>query len=472
MAAIGNSPLVDFRTPPTVGRFMLDDSFCRLIMGPVGSGKSAGCFMELLRRARLQEPDSQGVRRTRFAIVRNTLQQLRQTCLADIQLWLSSICRYRVTDATVQIRLDLSDGTKVESDWMLIPLDTKQDQQRLLSLNLTGAWVSEFREIDLSIIDALAGRLGRYPSKAISKPSWYGIIAESNPPDEDSEWYTKLEIAMPPNWKLFKQPGGLEKTAENLPNLPEKYYENLEANNNADWVDVHVHANYGKSLSGQAVFRATFRPDFHVTYEDIESIPGMPVMIGQDFGRTPCALIGQIDNVGRLVIFREVTSEDMGIEKFCTHSLRPILYQHYQGKEIFLVGDPSGKFKGQISEESPFDALIRLGFKIYGAPTNDIEPRLRSVEQLLLHQIDGGPMLLINGTHCPQLVQAMKFWYRYRRKQTGVLDDKPEKNHPWSDLADCLQYMALSTNGNYIGKLISRSRAKPRGPGFSKAAWT
>ena len=53
-----------FITPPTVGRFMLDNSFVRLIMGPVGSGKSAGCFMELLRLARLQEPNDRGIRQT------------------------------------------------------------------------------------------------------------------------------------------------------------------------------------------------------------------------------------------------------------------------------------------------------------------------------------------------------------------------------------------------------------------------
>lgn len=467
------SALVDFKTPPTVGKFMLDDHFVRLIMGPVGSGKSAGCFMELLRRSKLQEPDSEGIRRTRFAIVRNTLQQLRQTCLADIQLWLSSICRYRVTDATVQIRLDLDDGTRVESDWMLIPLDTKADQQRLLSLNLTGAWVSEFREIDLSLIDALSGRLGRYPSKAIAEPTWFGVIAESNPPDEDSEWYTKMEVELPPNWGLFKQPGGLSDQAENIENLPKDYYENLAANNNQDWVDIHVHAKYGKSLSGQAVFRASFRPDYHVTYDELSPIPGMPIMVGQDFGRTPAALIGQIDNRGRLVIFDECTSDDMGIEQFSKRVLRPKLFARYHGKEVFMVGDPSGRFKGQVSEESPFDALKRLGFKIYPAPTNDVEPRLRAVEQLLLQQVEAGPMLLIDGTNCPQLVQAMKFWYRYRRKTTGILEEKPEKTHPWSDLADCLQYMALSANNNYIGNLISRRRRKPdTQPRITPASWT
>jgi hypothetical protein len=47
------------------------------------------------------------------------------------------------------------------------------------------------------------------------------------------------------------------------------------------------------------------------------------------------------------------------------------------------VGDPSGVAKGNVSEESCFDALQRLGLPCFPAPTNDIEPRLRAVEALL-----------------------------------------------------------------------------------------
>lgn len=467
-----NPNALNFVTPPTIGKFMLDNSFVRLIMGPVGSGKSAGCFMELLRRARLQEPNARGVRQTRMAIVRNTLQQLRQTCLADIQLWLSPIAHYRVTDATIQVRFPLPDGTRVESDWMMIPLDTKADQARLLSLNLTGAWVSEFREIEPGLLDALSGRLGRFPSKAIVKPTWFGIVAESNPPDEDSEWYTKLEIDRPPKWAFFRQPGGLTPEAENVENLPDDYYETLEANNNKDWSDIHVHANYGKSLGGQAVFRASFNPSFHIKpAEELEVIEAMPLMIGQDFGRTPASLIGQIDNRGRLVIYEELVSEDMGIEQFATRVLRPKLFENYSNMKIFMVADPKGRDKSQINEDSPFDVLKRLGFDVYAAPTNSIEPRLMAVESLLLHQVDGGPQLIISDA-CGFTTQAMKYWYRYRRKQTGVLEDKPEKTHPWSDLADCLQYMAMSTNANYLGRVMAAMNPPPPRKSPPKGAWT
>lgn len=465
-----NPSSLNYITPPTVGDFMMDDHFVRLIMGPVGSGKSAGCFMELLRRSKMQEPDAQGIRRTRFAIIRNTLQQLRQTCLADIQMWLGPITHFYGRDQTVQVRLPLPDGTTVESDWMLIPLDSKEDQQRLLSLNLTGAWVSEFREIRLDIIDALAGRLGRYPTRAMADPTWFGIIAESNPPDEDSEWHEKLEINRPKNWTLFKQPGGLSDEAENVANLPPKYYENLSENNGPDWVDVHVHAKYGKSLSGQAVFRRSFKASFHIA-SDLECHRDLAVMLGQDFGRTPATLVGQIDARGRLLIFDELTSEDMGIEQFTLDKLRPLIYEKYNGCRMFMVADPKGRDKSQVNEESPFDVLKRLGFNVFPATTNAIDSRLRAVEQLLLQHRDGTGMVLID-ERCTNLCAAMKYNYRYRRKNNGVLEDKPEKTHPWSDLADCLQYMSMSTNHNFVAKVMAKMSPRPPRPAPPKRGWT
>lgn len=468
------SNVIDYDAPATITNFMLDDSKVRLVIGPYGSGKTTGCIMELMRRAMMEHPDANGVRRTRFVVVRNTAQQLRQTILEDIRKWLQPAMNYRVTDSTVQFRFSHPTQGRIESDWMLIPLDKPEDQQRLLSLNITGGWVSEFREIPIRIVEALLGRCGRFVPIGAPGNAWHGVIGESNPPDEDSEWYNKLEIERPPTWKLFKQPGGMEPNAENKEpgRLPASYYEDLVASNNPDWVDVHVHAKYGKSLSGQAVFRTSFKPDFHVTYNSLKPIPSLPLMIGQDFGRTPASLIGQVDNRGRLLVFHEATSTGMGIEQFATTTLRPLMFNHYTGLSSFMVADPAGRDKGQITEESPYDALKRLGFKVYAAPSNDLEPRLRSVEQLLLHQVDGGPMILIDGGNCPQLVQALKFHYRYRRKQNAELDDKPEKTHPWSDLADCLQYMCMATSGNYTGRVMLDSRPRRHGPRVSAASWT
>jgi hypothetical protein len=467
------SNVVSYNAPLTISKFMLDEQHeVRLILGPYGSGKTTGCIMELARRMLDEYPDAKGVRHTRFVIVRNTAQQLRQTILEDIRKWLQPVMQYKVTDSTIVFDFVHPTQGKIHSEWMLIPLDKPEDQQRLLSLNITGGWVSEFREIPISVVEALLGRVGRFRPLGVNKNKWCGIIGESNPPDEDSDWYKKLEIERPKNWMLYKQPGGMDPNAENRENLRDGYYESLIESNNSDWVDVHVHAKYGKSLSGQAVWRASFRPDFHITYNDVKPIPGLSLMIGQDFGRTPASLIAQIDTRGRLVIFREALTKDAGIEQFIVSTLRPLMFTHFPGVPSYMIADPSGVHKGQITEESAFDALKRLGFKVYAAPTNDIDPRLRAVEQLFLRQIDGGPAIIIVGHYCPMLVQALKFNYRYRRKKDGQLEDMPEKTHPWSDLADCLQYLALGATGNYIGRILAREQPRVRRPPPSAAGWT
>jgi hypothetical protein len=466
---------VDYIPPPTIEDFMLDESLVRVIVGPVGSGKSMGCILELLRRARQQEPDSSGNRCTRFAIVRNTGAQLRTTVLPDVKQYLSPMIRYFVTDATIQIRAQLDDGTTVVSDWIMIPLDTQEDTQRLLSMQLTGAWINECREAPIGIVSALIGRLGRFPSKINGGPSWFGLICDTNPWDVDSPWHERLVLHPETNWRLFHQPSGIGPQAENTENLPPSYYENLMSDRDDGWSDVHVKSEWGISNAGQAVFRRSFDPTEHA--RDMKAIvnPNRPIMVGLDFGRTPCALISQTDNYGRLLVFREVVTEGMGIIQMAEEHLRPVLTADpFVGKRVFIVADPAGRDKGQITEESPFDALRSMGFLVYPAPTNAIGPRLLSVEKAFRSRIAGEPGLQISREGCPVLITALGQKYRYRKKKDGALEDTPEKLHPWSDVADCLQYICMGSNANYTGRVLARAariNAAPR-PRMSAAGWT
>ena len=61
----------------TIKLFMKDDSFLRGLRGPVGSGKSVACCIEVLRRALLQKPNDDGIKKSRWAVIRNTKQQLK-----------------------------------------------------------------------------------------------------------------------------------------------------------------------------------------------------------------------------------------------------------------------------------------------------------------------------------------------------------------------------------------------------------
>lgn len=458
--------------PPTIERFMLDDSLARFLVGPLGSGKSMGCIMELLRRARQQRPDHEGLRRTRTVIVRNTMSQLRLTALEDIRLYLKDMFKYFVTDATVQLRAPMDDGTTIHADWVMIPLDTKQDVQRLLSMQLTSAWINEFREVPIDVVSALIGRLGRYPPKSMGGPTWFGLIADSNPCDVDSPYYERLVVAPEANWKLFHQPSGLNMDAENVENLPPGYYENLLSERDEGWSDVHVRSQWGSSVSGQAVFKRSFNPEKHVV-EGLKVNPFRPLIVGLDFGRTPAAILGQSDPLGRVLFFEEVLSEDMGLRQFLTERLKPRLMEEpYMGKRVFVIADPAGTQKSQLAEESAFDVLKQAGLAAYPATTNDIGRRLLAFEKLLTDFPGGEPGLQISRMGCPTLVRALSGQYKYRRKTNGQLDDRPEKLHPWSDVADAGQYLALAVNADLVGRAIARTTRRPVEQKFTAAAWT
>lgn len=475
-----------YDAPPTCGLFMRSDKFLRLLAGPVGGGKTTCLIFEMLRRACEQAPGRDGKRRTRFAIVRTTLSQMKMTILLDILSWFRSILTYKVSESLIIIRFG-----DVVSEWYMIPLEDPEDQKRLLSMQLTGVVISEAIEMDPSLIPAMAGRCGRYPSDV--GPTWFGIIADTNMPVIGSEWHKLMEVDRPEEWGVFIQPGGLDPAAENLAYLPQTpetmklppsdparqaqgrlYYSRLTRLHGDAWCERYVHAKYGEDPAGTAVFRGSFKHSFHVVKE-LNPVDGMSLMVGQDFGRHPCSLICQPDHKGRLLVLEEVLGKDVGLETHVSRSLRPVLFgDRYAGKRFALIGDPSGVQKSTILEEDHFDALKRMGMPAFPATTNNIEARLRAVEEILLAQRDGGPAIVIDGSRCPMLARALNGAYKFGKTNDDQTKPLPEKHHPWSDLADCLQYVALAFNAglvHYIAKKIT-PRATVQRPRVSAAGWT
>lgn len=460
-----------FDAPPTVSSFMRSRAFVRVILGPVGSGKSTGCLMEIVRRAQEQAPSPDGFRHTRWAIVRQTLQQIKQTVLKEFYTWVAPITTFKVSENTIYLAYD-----DVRCEIHLIPLDDEQDQRRLLSLQLTGAWVNECPEIDPAIIPSLCGRLGRYPSAAQGGPSWFGLIMDGNFPNEGGDWHELLEVHMPPDWQLFKQPGGRTSEAENIDNLPGgyEYYERLSRGQSPEWVKRYVDAQYGNDPSGSAIFRDTYTHEFH-SRDSLDPIPGRPLIIGQDFGRDPWSIICQLDHRGRFLVLQEIEGTDIGLEQHIHLNLRPQLFdERYMNMPVCVIGDPSGVSKSSMYEETSFDMLKREGFMAFPAPTNDIDPRIRSIEAFLLGQQGGTATFLIDRSRCPTVVQGLRGGYRYSKMKAGERKSKPDKNK-YSHPLDALQYAALAAHGGMVqGAIMRRLKGPPvnQRPAFSSKAWT
>ena len=467
-----------------IKKFLKDHSFFRGLRGPVGSGKSVACCIEILRRSLIQEPSEDKIRKSRWAVIRNTNPQLKTT---TIKTWLDWLPEEEWGDFTWSVpythRIKKGD---IDLEVIFLALDRPEDVKKLLSLELTGVWINEAREIPKSIIDACSMRVGRYPSMRDGGPTWYGVICDTNPPDTDHWWailagetiipdyITKQEAKMlikPDNWKFFNQPPAMfeqknnereiqgytmNTEAENNKNLTPNYYKNIIRGKTKSWIDVYILNKLGQIEDGKPVYES-FKADVHVAKGDIAIADGIPIFMGLDFGLTPACIFAQRIR-GRWVVIDELVAEDMGIVRFSV--LMKQQMSLYLPREFYIYGDPAGDHRVQTDESTPFQILRGKGVIARPAPSNDVTIRLESVNTVLSRMIDGESGLLID-PKCNNLIKGFSGGYHYRRLQVSGerYDEKPNKNR-FSPIHDALQYLLLGA-GEGRALTMGRKVSKP-----------
>jgi hypothetical protein len=451
--------IVSYRPPGKVGaQFHADNSFVRGLMGPVGSGKSSTCCVEIVARALAQAPSTDGVRRSRWAIIRNTYPELKSTTIKTWQTWFPDNIAPIKWDTPITSTMniaDIGDGTALELEVLFLALDRATETGKLRSLELTGAWMNEASEIPREIFDMLTQRVGRYPSKLKGGPSWSGVIMDTNPPDDDSWYYKFAEEETPESWKFFRQPGGLFRDehgvyqpnpdAENIFNLPNghQYYLNQVAGKNDDWVNVFLLGNYGTTADGKPVY-PEYKDKIHVSPRPLEPMRGLPIILGWDFGLTPACVIMQVTPRGQVMVLKELVSEDMGIRQFANEIVKPVLMNEFAGFSRFSCGDPAGNIRAQTDERTCYQELLEAGIPSEPAPTNDFIPRREAVAFFLTRLADGQSGFILDPS-CRQLRRGFIGRYRYERLRTNGsarYRDRPVKDDH-SHIHDALQYACL-----------------------------
>lgn len=495
-----------FIASPTMEEFMLSDAYVRVLAGPIGSGKSVCCAHDLMRWATLQKPNADGLRKTRFLIVRNTADQLKSTTLKTIIDWFPPEVygSYNKTDKTLTYILRLDDDTIVHTEWMLIALDTPDDVRKALSLEATGLWGNESRELHPEVVDGLLMRVNRYPSMKDGGATRAGAIFDTNYPDEDT-WWEKKFTSPPRNWSVHEQPTAVLKLADwiekyradpreeetmqdvdgdwwatdpacdNYNNLSRSYYPNTLEGKTKDFIRVYLACQFGRSLGGLPVYEQTFSYSKHLAKGPISALPSeeYPLVIGVDFGRTPAAVVTQPTPRGGINVLSEVTSENMGIQTFVRTKLKPHLFEYYPGLTVVIAPDPAGFDKSQLNEISPCDILEQEGFRLVKPPSNRTGMRIEAVEQALTQSADAAPRVQID-KRCTTLVHGFRGKYRWKTNKQGELmqTKEPDKTHPWSDVHDSLQYaVMIIDNGLVAGRKLRKSARKETRPRRS-SGWT
>jgi hypothetical protein len=491
----------DVTDVPTIGRFMESDAFIRGLMGPFSSGKSSGCLFDLINRGLRQAPGRDGVRRSRWAVVRNTYPQLRDTTIKTVHQWFPPhlFGRWRSSEHDYLINRLIAPGDKhpAQIEFLFRALDRPEHVRNLLSLELTGAWVNEAREVPWTIVDALTGRVDRFPARRDGGATWAGVVLDTNPPDTESDWYRFFEeadhteaverlaefipgLTVERFARIFRQPSGRSRQAENTRNNAPGYWHRLCIGKTDDWIKVYVDGDYGFVVDGRPVFEE-YRDNLHCPGSaDPSREPvtdeRLPIQRGWDFGLTPACIFSQLSTTGVWKVVDELIATSMGVDRFSdrvlNHSAR-----FFPNSRFEDIGDPSGESRGDTDERSCFDILHAKNIAISGGLQN---PTIRQEcvrKPLRLIADDGHPAFNIH-PRCKITRRALQGGFHFRKVEVAGRGprymENPEKN-AYSHPADALCYTATHLFGSalltpaddgqdgdedrFVGRLTDRTRS-------------
>lgn len=453
----------------------------RVIQGAVASGKSHGCSYDIPLRCATQPPCADGVIRNRALFARNTFQMLKQT---TFDMWMRLFPTTQIAlSSPITGELKMKLGNRMSVIKLLgIPMDMPSAEATLRSNGFSIARVEELQYIGYDMVSLMRERLGRYPDVKMApfgyqKPGYFknlGMTGDTNAPVEGSWLYERAQILKPDDELYLFQPPAMFRTwdnarkewvyeenkgqrfrshgiaaAENVEHLNEGwyYYWNLLKIKGEDDIRRNILNEYGQVLSGTPVF-PEFSKDRHVA-----SVPmpakGRRLYCGMDLGRTPRAVFGYYAENGGVRI-PLVLAKDCGVKMFAETVMRPQLAARgVYPSQVTIFPDPAGENPGEQVEATSVEILRACGFDV-AMPVlknNDTFTRTETVRQALTQTTtDRDPYLLID-PGAEELVRALAGGYTYATIRSGGgqsrVGDKPDKNCPYSHVADACQYLLV-----------------------------
>ena len=444
-----------YTAAPTIANYILSNKFVNLIVGPVGSGKSLGSIVRWHKLIYEQEPNFNGIRYTRAAFVRNSFPELRNTTIKSIQGYFKDDIVINWGNMT-----GLYAHGDIHAEIIFLSLDNPKDMAKLLSLEISFAFMNEGRELPQEVMTNITTRLARYPSRndgpGTTNPN---LFIDSNASDDDNYLYKVFVEDLPENYGFFLQPpailkdGSINPDAENLNNLDPRYYGEFLHGKPKDFIDVMIRVKWIPLQTGKPVY-PEYDDGIHCIDKNklSEANPSIELSIGAENGRTSAFVISQVDHLGRVVVFDEILSNDIGSTEFgqiCYSHLALHYPKHLKSNNYKIYLDPAAGSRTQLDDNTQ----LKMWRKIFNpacvhlADTNKPSLTTDAVKHKLNTWIDKWPSLIIS-SKCKNLRKAFNGAYQYKRMNVSgdKYSEKPDKG-PYSHVANACEYLIIGVGG-------------------------
>lgn len=456
----GEERTVRFEVTPTIGKAnsVIANGLARevMIVGARGDGKTIGVLGGMCQHAKVHQ-DKKFELPTKWIGVTDKFTSHKAKTFESLEkpLWKGM---WRPSDGGHLWTATVNGKSIVELHLLGIEDQGAMDRVRT---ECTGVWFEEPAPTSVLVDSSGVGIeawLMAMTSQRLPTHAYVAVMTMNYPDEEHWTW----ERFLPPTYPVTPETP-MDRRWGTHPTEPSRMWFRIPVGERADTLQRAAWTNALKDrpdllrrlIQGQpgslmigAQVAEGFSEDIHVATEPLHPIDGEPLMLGYDFGHTPCAIIGQVWR-GERRIYAAIPCEKGGVKQHCENSVRPWITQHapWALKHTNMISgcyDIAGQTGEQSDiEKDPVSELERQLPGLWYPGPIDWESRKHVLISSMNHHLaPGKPSLRIDLQGGALLIKALSGKWHYPTDRLGkIAKDLPKKpNHPWEDLGDSFIY--------------------------------
>jgi hypothetical protein len=476
--------VLSFEHAPTLDRASLSKASFRCVEGPVNSGKSVWSLSEVLGKAMTMPRCNDGIRRSKFLVVRDSYPNLESSTIPTWLQWVKEDIYGKLTGSEPKVHhLNFMD-VECTIVFRAFSLDNLEKAIKdLRSTEWTGAWINEGQFMPLALVKEIYSRTGRFPAKKdcpkydrrkwavmdMNAPAfknfWGYLMRGKEPMPKDWTAEQRYEYMMPEDWEFLEQPAAVLEIRDEKGGFI-RFDVNPEAENlfwtGEDSIKQEMsgrsYNDVRRDLMNKVVPMTkgfprytNFQTRLHVG-KNLKPDPNYPIIAGYDPGVHGCVhLMQKIED--RWIVYHSILADGKGASNLADKVLDVLNTKFPFWVETGFIGwgDPYGdvRFGAGRDSDRQEDTAFEI-FKAKGMPFKSPSPKdnpsmRREIGKNVLVTLSdtGGPRLLIDENDAAPLIAAYDGGCTMKSQQTkdGMrVEELVDKKNPLADVMEAAEY--------------------------------